>query len=108
MTVADPTTLELGDPIVFVGLARRAAGGLVDTLLEATQVRPFRGYGAFDDELIGATARLAEGEELRLVIYASYVLRYAGSGTDVAALVNVGGSVQVPVLPGNLPAPPAN
>ncbi|HEV7734637.1 MAG TPA: CocE/NonD family hydrolase [Candidatus Binatia bacterium] len=108
LQVADPLGLSLGDPIVFVGLARRAPGALLDTLLQANQVRPFRGYGAFDDELIGATARLAPGEELRLLIHASFVPRYVGSGTDVAALVNVSGTVRVPVLAANLPAPPAN
>jgi ABC-2 type transport system ATP-binding protein len=108
LTITDPTMLSLGDPIVFVGLARRPAGGLLDTLLQANQVQPFRGYGAFDGELVGATARLAEGEQLRLLIHASFVPRYVGSGTDVAALVNVAATVNVPVLPGNLPAPPAN
>jgi ABC-2 type transport system ATP-binding protein len=108
LTVTDPTTLELGDPIVFLGLARRPAGGVVDTLLQANQVRPFRGYGSFDDELIGATVRLAAGDELRLLIHASFVPRYPGSGTDGAALVDVAATVGVPLLPGDLPAPPAN
>lgn len=108
LTITDPTMLSLGDPIVFVGLARRPVGGLVDTLLQANQVQPFRDYGSHTGELVGATARLAPGEQLRLLVHASFVPRYVGSGTDVAALVNVAGTVRVPVLPDNLPAPPAN
>jgi hypothetical protein len=71
-------------------------------------VRPFRGYQTFDDELIGATARLAAGDEVRLLIYASYAPRYVGSGSDTSALVNVTATVGLPLLPSNLPAPPAN
>jgi hypothetical protein len=36
------------------------------------------------------------------------VPRYVGSGSDVAALVNVAATVELPLLPANLPAPPAN
>lgn len=109
LTVTDPTGLALGDPIVFLALARRPAGGLpLDTLLQANQVTPLRGYGTFTQEMVGATARLAPGDELRLLVHASFVPRYVGSGTDIAALVNVAGSVDVPLLPASLPAPPAN
>lgn len=109
LTVTDPTGLALGDPILFLGLARRPAGGLpLDTLLQANQVTPLRGYGTFDQELVGVTARLEPGDELRLLVHASFVPRYVGSGTDLAALVNVGGTIAVPLLPAALPAPPAN
>jgi len=108
LTVSDPLGLELGDPILFLGLARRPSGSSTDTLLQPNQVRPFRGYGAFADELIGLTARLAEGDEVRLLMHASYVARYAGSGSDAAAPVSVEAVIGLPLLPGNLPAPPAN
>lgn len=108
LNVSDPLGLELGDPIVFLGRARRPSGTSTDTLLQPNQVRPFRGYGDFDDELIGLTARLATGDEVRLLIHASYVLRYPGSGSDVATPVNVEAVIGLPLFPGNLPAPPAN
>jgi ABC-2 type transport system ATP-binding protein len=110
LTVADavPGAPQLGDPIVFVGLARRAAGTTSDVLLQANQVRPFRGYGTFSDELVGATARLAEGDEIRLLVHAAFATRYAGSGSDAATPVNVGAVVGLPLHAATLPAPPAN
>lgn len=108
LNVSDPLGLELGDPILFLGLARRPAGSSTDTLLQPNQVRPFRGYGDFDDELVGLTARFAAGDEVRLLIHASYVLRYPGSGSDAATPVNVEAVVGLPLFAGNLPAPPAN
>ncbi len=106
---ASPGATELGDPIVFVALAKRAAGASSDTLLMGNQVTPFRGYGDFTQEMIGVTARLAENDSLRLVVYAAFATRYGGSGSDVAAPVTVQATaINLPLLPGNLPAPPAN
>ncbi|MES2682668.1 MAG: CocE/NonD family hydrolase [Pseudomonadota bacterium] len=103
-----PTAPEVGDPIVFVALAKRAAGATSDTLLMGNQVTPFRGYGSFKQQLIGVTSRLNENDELRLVVQASYALRYAGSGSDALTPVSVEATVNLPLLPGNLPAAPAN
>lgn len=110
LVVADaaPGAPQAGDPIVFVALAKRAPGAGSDTLLMANQVAPFRGYGTFAQDLVGVTARLAEGDELRLVIQAANAARYPNSGSDAATPVNVSATVNVPVLPGDLPAPPAN
>lgn len=110
LTVADavPGAPQTGDPIVFVALAKRAAGASSDTLIMNNQVAPFRGYGTFSQDLIGVTSRLAEGDELRLVIQAANQPRYPASGSDAATPVSVSATVNLPVLPANLPAPPAN
>ena len=106
---ASPGASNLGDPIVFVALAKRAAGASSDTLLMGNQVTPFRGYGTFTQQLIGVSARLKENDELRMVIYAAYATRYAGSGSDAPAPVSVEATaINLPLLPGNLPTAPAN
>jgi ABC-2 type transport system ATP-binding protein len=108
LAVTDPLGLGNGDPILFLGLAKRAPGAVTDTPIHVHQVRPFRGYGTFDEELIGVTTRLAPGDQVRLLVRAAYVPRYVGSGSDVAAPVGVSATVALPLLPANLPAPPAN
>jgi len=106
---AIPGAPALGDPIVFVALAKRAAGATTDTLLMANQVTPFRGYGDFTQDLIGVSSRLQENDEIRLVINASFATRYVGSGSDLPAPLSIEASaVNLPLLPGNLPAAPAN
>ena len=103
ITIADPLGLEQGDPIVFAILA---ANG---TELQPNQVQTFRGWqSAVDDQLVGVTNRLAEGDELQLILLASHAPRYSGSGSPAATPVTVSGSVGVPLLPGDLPAAPAN
>lgn len=110
MTVSDAVTgaPQLGDPILFLGLGRRPAGATQDTLIMGNQVRPFRGYGTFDDTLTGVSVRLEEGDEISLLIYPSYAARYAGSGTATAAPVTVEAFVGLPLLDAGLPQAPAN
>lgn len=108
LAVTDPAGLNAGDPIIFVGLARRAAGSSSDTLIMGNQVAPFRGFGDFTQDLVGATERLAEGDQLRLLVHAAFAPRYPSSGSDAATPVNLTATVNVPVLSGNLPAPPSN
>jgi ABC-2 type transport system ATP-binding protein len=108
MSVTDPTGLAAGDPIVFLGLARRAAGSQTDELLMANQVAPVRGWGDFDRELVGLAARLAEGDELRLLVHGAFASRYPSSGSDAPTPVGVSLTVNVPMLPGDLPSPPSN
>jgi ABC-2 type transport system ATP-binding protein len=105
--VADPTGAGLTEPVLFLALAKRAAGANQDTLLMGNQVRPLRGYGSHSIELVGVTARLAEGEELRLVIQAGNSGRYPGMGSRVGAPASVSARLSVPLLPASLPAPPA-
>ncbi len=108
MTVTDPSGLNAGDPIIFLGLASSAAGTTTDTLLMANQVAPVRGWGDFNRELVGLAARLAEGDELRLLVHGAFAPRYPSSGSDAPTPVGVSLTVNVPMLPGDLPAPPSN
>jgi ABC-2 type transport system ATP-binding protein len=109
LSMTDPAGANAGDPIVFMILAKRAAGATADTELQPNEVRPFRGFTAgVDDELVGVSNRLAAGDELRLVIYAAHAARYPSSGSKVATPVQIEGTVSVPVLPADLPAPPSN
>lgn len=109
VVMTDPTGTNSGDPIVFMILAKRVAGSGTDTELLPYEVRPFRGFtDGRDDELVGVSNRLAEGDELRLVIYSAYEARYPTSGSKTPTPVTVSGVVNVPVLPADLPAPPAN
>ena len=103
ISISDPLGLELGDPIIFAILAVNG------TELQANQVQPFRGYQAnVDSELVGVTNRLAEGDVLELIIMAAHTPRYPTNGSTVGAAVSVDAMVSVPLLAGNLPAPPAN
>ncbi|TAJ55702.1 MAG: hypothetical protein EPN60_15360 [Nevskiaceae bacterium] len=107
VTVEDPTGLGALDPVIFLALAKRSPGDNQDSLLMGNQVRPVRGYGVQPLDLVGVSARLAEGDELRLVIQASNSTRYPLMGARVGAPVAVSASLGVPLLAGNLPAPPA-
>lgn len=108
LKVADAAAGQAGDPIVFVALGVRKAGATSDTLVMANQVRPFRGYGDFNDDLNGLTVRLAENDEVRLLIYPGFTPRYPVTGSKAATPVTVSATVMLPLLPGNLPAAPAN
>lgn len=109
LRISDPTGLQQGDPIVFVSLAKRAPGAVTDTDLFPRQVQPFRGWtDGLDAEMVGLSNRLAANDELRLVIHASYAPSYPKSGSLVATPVTIEATVDVPVLPANLPAPPGN
>lgn len=107
LTLEDPSGLGVLDPVLFVALAKRSPGANADTLLMGNQVRPVRGYGSHELELVGVSARLAEGDELRLVIQASNSGRYPGMGSRTPAPAGISGSIRVPLLSATLPAPPA-
>lgn len=107
LEITDPAGAGLTEPIVFVALAKRAAGASTDTLLAANEVRPFRGFGSFDELMIGVASRLAKDDELRLVIQAANLPRYPRMGSLPLAPASVSATVEVPVLPANLPQAPA-
>ncbi|MEC9359334.1 MAG: CocE/NonD family hydrolase [Pseudomonadota bacterium] len=110
MTVTDAVVgaPQLGDPILFVGLGRRAPGENSDTLIMGNQVRPFRGYGMFEDELTGVSVRLDEGDEISLLLYPSFAARYVGSASTVGAPVTVEAMVGLPLFEADLPQAPLN
>lgn len=109
LKVTDPSGLKAGDPILFISLAKRAAGAASDTLIMANQTRPFRGFTeGLDDELTGVSVRLAPNDEVRLRIQAAFAPRYPKSGSAAATPVNVEATINLPLQPANLPAAPAN
>lgn len=110
LDVADlnPADLEAGDPIVFIGIGVRRAGSSTDTLVMGNQVRPFRGYGRFEEELVGVTTRLNANDEVRLLIYPSFAMRYPATGARLLSPVSVSATLQLPLLPGSLAAAPVN
>ena len=90
----------LGDPILFLAIGKRAAGqGQFQPLLN--QYRPLRGYGDFSIELNGVFSRLADGDELALMLYPSEATQYASSSSKVPVSVNVSGSIRLPLIAGD-------
>lgn len=110
LTVSDPTPAlpKIEDPILFLGIGVRRAGGILDTLVMANQVRPLRGFGNHEIELTGVNVRLQPGDQVRLLIYPGFNARYPSSGSLVPIPVTLAGSAELPLLPADLPAPPSN
>lgn len=108
MTIADAV---LGganpalDPILFVGLGLQAAGAGAPTAPLMNQIRPFRGYGDYSDELVGVMTRMNEGDQIVLMLHASHTQQYPGSGSIAAATITVDASVALPLL-GSTPSAP--
>lgn len=94
------------DPIVFVGLGKRAAGESRWQLID-DQIKPVRGLqDQAVVELVGVAEALAPGDELALLVYGFHPQFPASWSRDaLVPFVNIVGSVQVPVLAGNLVQP---
>lgn len=106
LTISDPTGVNaLGDPILFVGLGIRPAGGNDPLLAVNNQYRPFRGFDSFSTELNGVTARLAEGDTVVLMFLASESTQFPGSGTLVATPVDLVADVELPITESATAAP---
>lgn len=89
--------LELGcDPVLFVGLGvnRNGAWRLIDD-----QVRPVRGFGKRHVEFNGVAERLADGEQLGLLVYGYHPQFLATGSRDLATpLVALRGNLSLPVI----------
>lgn len=85
------------DAIVFVGFG--AKSGLAAPRLIDEQIQPVRALGQQIVPMVGVAEKLAEGEQLGLMVY-GYNLQYLTSlSRDLLVLgVNIGGTVQVPTL----------
>lgn len=91
------------DPIVFVGLGKRAEGESRWQLID-DQIKPVRGlkHNAVV-ELVGVAEALAPGDELALLVYGFHPQFPASWSRDaLVPFVNVEGSVQLPILEGVL------
>lgn len=109
VNLVDPAGLNQGDPIVFATLMRRPAGQSEDVELNPNMVLPLRGFGSgLETELLGVANRLAPGDEVRLVLYASYSTRYPNAGAKVPVPVEISGDVRLPLYTSALEAPPEN
>lgn len=91
------------DPIVFVGLGKRAAGESRWHLID-DQITPVRGLkDSAVVELVGIAEALAAGDELALLVYGFHPQFPASWSRDaLVPFVNVEGTVQLPVLEGTL------
>lgn len=91
------------DPIVFVGLGKRAEGESRWHLVD-DQIKPVRGLKDQEViELVGVAEALAPGDELALLIYGFHPQYPASWSRDaLVPFVNVEGTVQLPVLQGAL------
>ena len=91
------------DPIVFVGLGKRAEGESRWDLID-DQVMPVRGLkDQAVIQMVGVAESLAPGDELALLV-TGYHLQYPASWSRDALVpfVNVSGTVQLPLLEGAL------
>ncbi len=95
-----PTPLSIGacDPILYVGVGYLAKGSSDWRLVDA-QLTPIRSFGDHSVDMNGISARLAEGDQLGLLIYAFHLQYPITWSRDVfVPAVNVSGSVQLPLL----------
>lgn len=91
------------DPIVFVGLGKRAEGESRWQLID-DQIKPVRGLKDQEVvELVGVAEALAPGDELALLVYGFHPQYPASWSRDaLIPFVNLEGSVQLPILEGQL------
>lgn len=86
------------DPIVFVGLGMRSPGDNGWELID-DQLTPLRGYGTHSINMVGVAERLAEGDEIGLIIYGFHPQYPVTLSRDLLTLsVKVSGKVEVPIL----------
>ncbi|MCG2581853.1 MAG: CocE/NonD family hydrolase [Marinobacter sp.] len=91
------------DPIVFVGLGKRAEGESRWQLID-DQIKPVRGLKDQEViELVGVAEALAPGDELALLVYGFHPQYPASWSRDaLVPYVNLEGTVQLPILQGEL------
>ena len=94
------------DPIVFVGLGKRAEGEGRWQLID-DQIKPVRGLkDQAVIELVGVAEALAPGDELALLVYGFHPQFPASWSRDaLVPFVNLAGTVQLPILEGLLENP---
>jgi ABC-2 type transport system ATP-binding protein len=96
--------VQLGcDPILYLGVGHRVAGSERWDLID-DQLTPVRGFGRHTLEMTGIAERLAEGDELALLIYAFHAQFPVTWSRDLLVpAINVSGQIQLPLLaPGEI------
>ena len=93
-----PAGFEQCDPILFVGIGHRKSGETRWDLID-DQLTPVRGFGGHDTVMTGIAERLAEGDQLALLVY-GFHLQYPISWSRdlLLPVVRLSGSIQLPLL----------
>ncbi|MEK6806133.1 MAG: neutral/alkaline non-lysosomal ceramidase N-terminal domain-containing protein [Pseudomonadota bacterium] len=91
-------TLRTGcDSIVFVGLGKKASDAATWTLID-DQIMPVRGLGEHSVDLVGVAERLANGDQLALLVYGYHTQYLASYSRDPSIpVVNVAADLQLPL-----------
>jgi ABC-2 type transport system ATP-binding protein len=95
-----PVPLGIGacDPIFFLAIGHRKAGAQRWDVID-DQLTPIRGFGAHTGHMNGIAERLAEGDELALLIYAFHAQYPITWSRDLLVpAVNISGAVNLPIL----------
>lgn len=86
------------DPILFLAIGQRKAGEQRWDVID-DQLTPVRGFGAHAGRMSGIAERLAEGDELALLIYGFHAQYPVTWSRDLLLpALSVGGTVQLPLL----------
>ncbi len=98
VTCATPV-IQLGcDPILFIGIGHRKAGTQRWDLID-DQLTPVRGFGRHTLGMTGIAERLAEGDELSLLVYGFHLqFPITWSRDLLVPALNLSGTVQLPLL----------
>ncbi|WP_240433474.1 alpha/beta hydrolase family protein [Solimonas sp. K1W22B-7] len=95
---AIPLGIGACDPILFLGIGHRKAGETRWDLVD-DQLTPVRGFGEHIGDMSGIAERLAEGDELALLVYGFHAQYPVTWSRDLLVpALNVAGSVQLPLL----------
>jgi ABC-2 type transport system ATP-binding protein len=99
MTTCVTPVIQLGcDPILFIGIGHRKAGTQRWDLID-DQLTPVRGFGRHTLDMTGIAERLAEGDQLALLVYgfhAQYPITW--SRDLLVPALKLSGSVSLPLL----------
>lgn len=100
-TCAAPLAIGACDPIVFLAIGHRKAGTERWDVMD-DQITPVRGFGAHSIRMNGVGERLAEGDQLALLIYGFHSQFPITWSRDVLVpAVNLSGSIALPILGAN-------
>jgi len=95
---AVPLNIGACDPILFLGIGLRRAGTERWDLID-DQLTPLRGFGEHAGDMSGIAERLAEGDQLALLVYGFHAQYPVTWSRDLfVPALNVTGSVQLPLL----------
>lgn len=98
---AAPIAIGACDPIVFLAIGHRKAGAERWDVMD-DQITPVRGFGPHSIRMNGVGERLAEGDQLALLVYGFHSQFPITWSRDVLVpAVNISGSVALPILSGS-------